>query len=117
VIGNHIAGCTLNQLADDIQKADHPVAYVVSVLRPYNSKSYMSHLTAAKRVLQYLKGAADAKLVFPGRALADTPVLISYTDSDYAIDRADRRSQGGAKEDTSPTQMVLLSRDSQGSRD
>jgi hypothetical protein len=71
------------------------IAYAVSVLSRYNSKPYTSHLTAAKRVLRYLKGTADAKLVFPGRASADTPVLIGYTDSDYAMDRADRKSQGG----------------------
>jgi hypothetical protein len=71
------------------------IAYAVSVLSRYNSKPYTSQLTAAKRVLRYLKGTADAKLVFPGRASADIPVLIGYTDSDYTMDRADRKSQGG----------------------
>jgi hypothetical protein len=52
------------------------IAYAVSVLSRYNSKPYTSQLTAAKRVLRYLKGTADAKLVFPGRASADIPVLI-----------------------------------------
>ena len=52
-----------------------------------------THLTTAKRVLRYLKSTAGAKLVFPSSKASDS--LIGYTDSDFANDKADRKSQGG----------------------
>ena len=53
-------------------------------------------MTAAKRVLRYLKHTADAKLVFPGPGRAsNSAVLVGYTDSDWAGDKGDRKSQGG----------------------
>jgi hypothetical protein len=59
-------------------------------------------MTAAKRVLRYLKKTADTKLVFPGPGRAsdsgsasNSTVLVGYTDSDWASDRGDRKSQGG----------------------
>jgi len=58
-------------------------------------KPYHGHLTAAKRVLRYLKATADVKLVFPSTTLTEAPPLVRYTDSDFAGDRADGMSQGG----------------------
>ena len=73
------------------------IAYSVGALCRYNAKPYTTHMTAAKRVLRYLKGTSDVGLVFPGRLTlgAETDVLLGYTDSDFAGDRADRKSQGG----------------------
>jgi len=72
------------------------IAYAVAALCRYNSKPYVTHMTAAKCVLRYLKGTADIGLVFPGSsASSSTRVLHGYTDSDFAGDRADRKSQGG----------------------
>jgi len=87
------------------------IAYAVAALCRYNSKPYVTHMTAAKLVLRYLKGTADVGLVFPGssassstrilhgytysEASSSTGVLHGYTDSDFAGDRADRKSQGG----------------------
>ena len=73
------------------------IAYAVAALSRYNSKPYTTHLTTAKRVLRYLKGTSEVGLVFPGRSTSevDTDVLHGYTDSDFAGDRADRKSQGG----------------------
>jgi hypothetical protein len=51
-------------------------------------------MTAAKRVLRYLKYTADAKLVFPGPG-GSSEGLVGYTDSDWAGDKHDRKSQGG----------------------
>jgi len=40
------------------------IASAVSVISRYNYRPFTPHLTAAKRVLRYLKGTADLKLVF-----------------------------------------------------
>ena len=58
-------------------------------------KPYRVHLTAAKRVLRYLKATADVKLFFPSTTSTEASPLVGYTDSDFAGDRADRKSQGG----------------------
>jgi len=77
------------------------IAYAVAALCRYNSKRYVTHMTAAKRVLRYLKGTADIGLVFPSAmesgtsASNSTGILHGYTDSDFAGDRAYRKSQGG----------------------
>jgi len=66
--------------------------YAVAALSRYLIKPYK----AAKRVLRYLKHTADAKLVFPGPGRAsNSAVLVGYTDSDWAGDKCDRKSQGG----------------------
>ena len=74
------------------------LAYAVAALSRYNAKPYATHMTAAKRALRYLKKMADAKLVFPGPgsgSSSNSAVLVGYTDSDWASDRGDRKSQGG----------------------
>ncbi|KAH0724889.1 hypothetical protein KY284_000754 [Solanum tuberosum] len=47
------------------------------------------HLLAAKRILQYLKGAIDFGLVYKKGEMAN---LIAFSDSDYVGDVADRKS-------------------------
>jgi len=70
------------------------IAFPVAALSRYLLKPYKTHMTAAKRVLRYLKSTADVKLIFscPG---ASSEGLVGYTDSDWAGDRHDRKSQGG----------------------
>jgi len=70
------------------------IAFAVSALICYSSKPFTSHLTAAKRVLRYLKGTADLKLVFPCIPVTRSPML-GFTDSDFAGDINGRKSQGG----------------------
>jgi hypothetical protein len=70
------------------------IAFAVSALSRYSTRPFTSHLTAAKRVLRYLKGTADLKLVFP-RSPTDSSPLVGYTDSDFAGDINGRKSQGG----------------------
>ena len=70
------------------------IAFAVSALSRYNSRPFTSHLTAAKRVLRYLKGTADLKLVFPRIPVTPSPIL-GFTDSDFAGDINGRKSQGG----------------------
>jgi len=71
------------------------IAYAVATLSRYTTKTYTTHMTAAKRVLQYLKGTSQAKMHFPSRGSESTSAIAGYTDSDWANDRGDRKSQGG----------------------
>ena len=67
------------------------IAFAVSALSRYSSRPRTSHLTAAKRVLRYLRKTIDHCLHFNG----NDSQITGYTDSDWANDSADRKSQGG----------------------
>jgi hypothetical protein len=67
------------------------ISFAVAALSRYNSRPFTSHLTAAKRVLRYLKATKDYRLHYSS---AETS-LTGYTDSEWASDSADRKSQGG----------------------
>jgi len=69
------------------------ISVAVAALCRYNSRPFTSHLTAANRVLQYLKSTADCRLHFSSTGSNDQ--LTGYTGSDCANDSADRKSQGG----------------------
>jgi len=69
------------------------ISFTVAALCRYNSRPFTSHLTAAKRVVQYLKSTADFRLHFNSTGSND--LLTGYTDSDWANDSADRKCQGG----------------------
>jgi hypothetical protein len=58
------------------------LAYPVSYLSQFLAAPSKSHLTAAKRLLQYIKGTKDLKLSFPR---SDTSEITrqGYSDSDY----------------------------------
>jgi len=73
------------------------ISYAVAALSRYNSRPFTSHMTAAKRVLQYLKSTADFRLHFNaiGIGIDIGNSLVGYSDSDWANDSADRKSQGG----------------------
>jgi len=60
------------------------IAYVAAALSSYNSKPYSTHMTAAKRVLRYLKATAGIGLVFPPTSASSSlDILHGYTDSDF----------------------------------
>jgi hypothetical protein len=67
------------------------IAYAVAALCRYNAAPTAIHMTAAVRVLRYLKGTARHKLVYR-RA---TEPLVGYADSEWAGDSGDRKLQGG----------------------
>ena len=69
------------------------IAFAVSALSRYNSQPRTVHLTAAKRVLRYLRKTADHSLHFNGNG--NDGEITGYTDSDWANDSTDRKSQGG----------------------
>ena len=64
----------------------------VSAVSKYSSDPTMAHLTAAKRVLRYLKGTMDLGLTYKK---SDGNVLKAYSDSDWAGDQDDRHSTSG----------------------
>lgn len=67
------------------------IAETVGVLSKFNSYPSQTHLTAARRVLRYLKGTQDLGLVYRKQGKS----LYGYTDADYASS-ADRHSKSGA---------------------
>jgi hypothetical protein len=74
------------------------ISYAVAALCRYNSCPFTSHMTAAKRVLQYLKATADCRLHFNGNGNSNghgNYGVVGFTDSDWARDNTDRKSQGG----------------------
>jgi len=72
------------------------ISCAVAALCRYNSRPFTSHMTAAKRVLQYLKATVDFRLHFNGNGSSnDNYGVVGFTDSDWASDSTDRKSQGG----------------------
>ena len=68
------------------------ISDAVAVLCRYNSRPFTSHITAAKRVLQYLNATADFQLHFNGNR---NNGVIGFTDSDWPSEGTDRKSHGG----------------------
>jgi len=84
----------VGSLTLDTALATRPdISYVVAALSHYNSWPFTSHMTAANRVLQYLKFTADFQLCFNCINISST--LVGYSDSDWANDSADHKSQRG----------------------
>jgi hypothetical protein len=67
------------------------ISFALSKLSQFLENTSMSHVMALKRVLRYLKGTKDYKLVFS----RSDGKLNGYTDSDWAGDTEDRRSTSG----------------------
>jgi hypothetical protein len=84
------------------------ITYAVAALSRYNSRPLAVHLTAAKRVLRYLKATKAAKLWYTSSAdynhAGTSEELHGYTDADWAGDSADRKSQ---KPSTSPVRTLF----------
>jgi len=72
------------------------ISYAVAALCQYNSCPFTSHMTAAKRVPQYLRATADFRLHFNSNGNGNGNCgIVGCTDSDSASDTTDRKSQGG----------------------
>jgi len=67
------------------------ISFTVNQLCQFLHCPKTAHLSAAKRVLRYLKGTPDFGLLFTKGSLS----LHAYCDSDWAGDPSDRRSTGG----------------------
>ena len=68
------------------------ISFAVGVLSKFNSKPNQTHLTAAKRVLRYLKGTAHMALKY---CKAADENLVGYSDADWASDLDDWHSTSG----------------------
>jgi hypothetical protein len=75
------------------------MSFADAALSRYNSWPFTHHMTAGKRVLQYLKSTANFRLHFNGNdmgiRIGIDNRLVGYPDSDWANDSADHMSQGG----------------------
>jgi hypothetical protein len=71
------------------------ISFAVTSLSRFNMDPRSCHLTAAKRVLRYLKQTHDLKLWFDGSKNIGGNYVCGFTDSDWANDSKDRKSVGG----------------------
>lgn len=67
------------------------IAYAVNFLSRYCTKPNQTLFVAAKRILRYLRGSMDFKLIFRRSNFA----LTAYCDADWAGDLSDRKSTSG----------------------
>ena len=67
------------------------IAFAVGVLSCHVTSPRNVHMLAVKYVFQYLRGTSKYRLVFCANNSIDSPP-IAYVDSDWAGDRADRKS-------------------------
>ncbi|KAK6160534.1 hypothetical protein DH2020_003915 [Rehmannia glutinosa] len=68
------------------------ITFAVGVCARFQSAPKESHMTAAKRILRYLKGFQEVGLWYPKEGGFK---LIGYSDSNYAGCRVDRKSTSG----------------------
>ncbi|KAK6162280.1 hypothetical protein DH2020_002121 [Rehmannia glutinosa] len=74
-------------------EANRPnITFAVGVCARFQSTPKESHMTAAKRILRYLKGCQEVDLWYPKEGGFK---LVGYSDSDYAGYRVDRKSTSG----------------------
>jgi hypothetical protein len=72
------------------------IAYSVTALSRYNVQPLEMHITAAKRVLRYLKTTSDLQIHYRRLPLSNNCIsIIGYTDSDWAGNLKTRKSVGG----------------------
>ncbi len=72
------------------------IAHAVQQLSQYSSNPSPVHLTAAKRVLRYLKGTRSLGITYHAHADRELPLEpIGYSDADWGNDLDDRKSISG----------------------
>ena len=71
------------------------IAQAVSAISRFNSAPKEAHLTAAKRVLRYLKGTLELSLIY-SRIDNDNSNTVGYSDAEWAGDCDGRRSTTGS---------------------
>ena len=68
------------------------ISQAVGVISKFSSRPTEAHLTAAKRILHYLKGTDNLAVKYQK---SDNGTLIGYADADWAGDPEDRHSTSG----------------------
>ncbi len=71
------------------------IPFAVATCCRFTSEPTAAHLTAAKRVLRYLRGSADYGLFYQQLDDSANVNLIGYSDADWAGDRDTRKSTTG----------------------
>lgn len=71
------------------------IAHALSVLSQFNTCYSEEHVTAAKRVLRYLKGTINDCLVFKKSKDESEVIINGYVDADWGNDNNDRKSYTG----------------------
>jgi hypothetical protein len=71
------------------------IAYSVTALSRYNQSPLNMHLTAARRVLRYLKGSINLSIIYRRDNDLRSDQVRIYSDSDWAGNSKDRKSIGG----------------------
>jgi hypothetical protein len=69
------------------------ISYSIAALCRYNSHPFTSHMIAANSLLLYLNATAYFRLHFNGNRNGNY-AMVTFTDSDWANDSTDRKSQG-----------------------
>ena len=70
----------------------HDLSFVVGLVARYMQTPHESHWKEAKRILRYVHGTIQFRIHYsPG----ETPLLVGFTDSDWASDPDDRKSTAG----------------------
>ncbi|CAL0332983.1 unnamed protein product [Lupinus luteus] len=68
------------------------LAYGAGMISRHMANPTQVHMTAAKRMLRYLKGTLNYGILFPTQKVNDQLQLVGYSDSDWGGDKEDRRS-------------------------
>jgi hypothetical protein len=71
------------------------LAYSVGIVSKFMARPKVSHLTATKRILMYIRGSMDYGIMFPSADQGKKCRLIGYTDSNWCGDIDDRKSTAG----------------------
>src|SRR5579871_2249799 len=71
------------------------IAFAIGMVARFMYKPGLAHWQAVKRILRYLKGTADYRLIFKRNYGADNLTLNIYCDADWAGDIGDRKSTSG----------------------
>ncbi|XP_050909387.1 secreted RxLR effector protein 161-like [Lathyrus oleraceus] len=71
------------------------LAFSVSIVSRFMERPKVSHLAAVKRILRYVKGTLDCRILFPASDTWPKCNLLGYTDSNWCGDKDDRKSTAG----------------------
>ncbi|KAL4038827.1 hypothetical protein IC575_002458 [Cucumis melo] len=68
------------------------IAYAVGICVRYQTDPQMSHLEAVKRILKYVHGTSDFRILY---SYDTTSILVGYCDADWAGSTDDRKTTSG----------------------
>src|SRR5579871_4184520 len=71
------------------------ITFAIGIVARFVHKPGLAHWQVVKRILRYLKGTADYRLIFKRNYGANNLTLDIYYDADWAGDIRDRKSTSG----------------------